>query len=117
MSTRLNNSEAKTLKSKARPPFTPPPESVPSVLDGTSIPFNVVRVKSGPKPRSVIWRPSPPSREIATPGTRCNDSAIFRSGNLPMSSLSMVSFEVTALRFSNNARFSAPRKPLTSMIS
>ncbi len=56
-----------------------------AVLPSTSMPLSWVRVKSAPRPRSAIWRPSPVSRVIAMPGMRCSDSARFRSGKAAIS--------------------------------
>jgi hypothetical protein len=44
------------------------------------------RVKSPPRPRTVIVRPSPLSRSIEMPGMRCSDSARLASGKSAMSS-------------------------------
>ena len=87
----LNRSEEKILKSKERVRLTPPSLSGPPVVVSVSMPLISTRVNCGPRPRTVISRPSPSSRVIATPGMRCSDSARFWSGNLPMSSARMVS--------------------------
>ena len=44
--------------------------------------------------------PSPLLRVICTPVMRCTDSAMFSSGNLPMSSAEIVSLITSALRLS-----------------
>jgi hypothetical protein len=57
--------------------------------------------------------PWPFSRSICTPGRRCSDSAMFWSGNLPMSSAvtdSMIRFEFF---FRFRAFASEARKPVT----
>ena len=58
------------LKSKPRPRFAPPEESVPPVEAWASMPLMRVRVKSELRPRTVSDRPSPASRSIETPGMR-----------------------------------------------
>jgi hypothetical protein len=87
----LKRSEAKTLKSNERPRLVPPPASEPPAVVRASMPLMRTRVNCGPRPRTEIWRPSPPSRARATPGMRWMDSERFRSGNLPMSSARMES--------------------------
>jgi len=63
-----------------------------------------------------MLRPSPPSpRDSATPGMRCIDSARLESGNLPISSATMLSIAAVSLRFWLSALFSAARKPVTTM--
>jgi len=44
--------------------------TVPLHVASASTPLINTRVKLPPRPRTVIWRPSPASREIATPGMR-----------------------------------------------
>jgi hypothetical protein len=62
---------------------------------GRALAFDAVdadtRVNCGPRPRTVIWRPSPASRAIETPGTRWMDSARLASGKSAMSSALMTS--------------------------
>ena len=56
--------------------------------------FRTVTFWSRPRIRTLV--PWPFSRSICTPGRRCSDSAMFWSGNLPMSSAvtdSMIRFE------------------------
>ncbi len=68
------------------------------------MPLSCVRVKSGPRPRSEIWRPSPESRVIATPGMRWSDSARLRSGKAAISSATMLSCAPVAMRLRTSAR-------------
>ena len=63
------------LKSNPRSRFVPPELSVPPAVVSPSMPFKRMRVKAGPRPRTVMLRPSPASRAIETPGIRCSDSA------------------------------------------
>ena len=71
----LKRSEAKTLKSKPRPRLTPPLASEEPVEDMASMPLIRTRREVGPRPRTVMLRPSPASRARATPGMRWIDSA------------------------------------------
>ncbi len=65
-------------------------------------PLSVVLVKLVPRPRMAILRPSPlTSRASCTPGMRLSDSAIFMSGNLPMSSANTVSAKPTESRLAS----------------
>jgi hypothetical protein len=66
--TLLNSSEAKMLKSNWRLRLAPPEPSLPPVVARASRPFRRTTVKSAFRPRTVIVRPSPPSRSIDTPG-------------------------------------------------
>ena len=113
----LNSSEAKVLKSKPRPRFVPPAASVPPLADIASIPFRRTRVNSGDRPRTEMVRPSPASREMATPGIRWMDSARFRSGKSAMSSARIASTAPMASRLSLNARLRLSRKPVTTTSS
>ena len=80
-------------------------------------PLSVTKLNDGPKPRTVIWLPSPFERLTDTPVIRCNDSAKFVSGNLPISSAEMASTTPEASRFTSIERINDPRIPFTSMIS
>ena len=62
-----------------------------STLPGMERPFNVTRLNSGPKPRTVTREPSLFIRSMVTPGMRWMASARLVSGNLPMSSAVMAS--------------------------
>ena len=108
----LNSSEAKTLKSNARSRLNDAPSTEVAIV---SMPLTRTRVNCAPRPRTVIWRPSPASRSIATPGIRCSDSARLVSGNLAMSSATMTSTWPTASRLADIAAFSDWRKPETMM--
>ncbi len=110
----LNRSEANTLKSKARPRLTPPEASEVPVVARASMPLMRTRVNCGPRPRTEISRPSPPSRVMATPGMRWIDSDRFRSGNLPMSSARMVSEATGESRLATRAFCRLERKPVTT---
>lgn len=74
-------------------------------------------LNSGPKPRTVTKRPSPPWRSIDTPGMRCSDSATLESGNLPSAS------ELTASTIEFDSRLmliawsKLPRIPVTTIAS
>ena len=81
------------------------------------MPLMRTRVYSEPRPRTVIWRPSPLMREIDTPGMRCNDSARFRSGNWAMSSALMASTTPLELRLMFIALCRLARKPVTTTAS
>jgi hypothetical protein len=70
----LNSSDANTLKSKARSRFDDAPSCDVAIV---SSPLTRTRVNCAPSPRTVIARPSPPSRWIEMPGMRCSDSARF----------------------------------------
>ena len=96
----LNSSEAKMLKSNERSRLVPPAASVPPLALIASMPLMRTRVNCGPRPRTVICRPSPASRAIDTPGTRWMDSARFRSGKSAMSSATIASTTPVAARFS-----------------
>ena len=113
----LNSSEAKTLKSKPRPRLAPPELSVPPVVLIASMPLMRTRVNCGPRPRTVMLRPSPASRAIATPGMRCSDSARFESGNLAMSSATDRVDRAGGARLSSSALFRLARKPVTTTSS
>ncbi len=66
----------------------------------TAWPLSWVRLSVGAVPRIEIRSPSPNSREMVTPGTRCSDSATFLSGNLPISSAVITSRITSAVRLS-----------------
>ena len=68
--TELNSSDANVLKSNERSRLVPPAASVPPFALIASMPLMRTRVNCGPRPRTLICRPSPPSRAIDTPGTR-----------------------------------------------
>ncbi len=112
----LNSSDAKTLKSKPRERLLPPELSVPPVVVSASTPLMRTRVKSRPRPRTVMLRPSPASRSITTPGMRCSDSARLVSGNLAMSSALITSTMPLSSRFLFSALSSEARKPVTSTV-
>ena len=52
-----------------------------------------------------MFRPSPASRAMETPGIRCTDSARFASGNFAMSSARMLSIAADDARLSSSAAF------------
>ena len=108
----LNNSDAKILKSKPRE--REGPSWLPQEAKA-SMPLMRTRVNSGFRPRTLMVRPSPPSRSMATPGTRCKDSAKLLSGNLPMSSALMTSTTPLSSFFLDNAPAKAARKPVTTI--
>src|SRR5688572_27453912 len=64
-----------------------------------------------------MLRPSPASRVMDTPGTRCIDSARFESGNLAMSSERIESIAPADSRLSVSAAFKLARKPVTTTSS
>ena len=107
----LKSSEAKILKSKPRE--RDGPSWFPHDANA-SMPLMRTRVNSGFKPRTLMVRPSPPSRSMATPGTRCKDSAKLLSGNLPMSSALMTSTTPLSSFFLLSAPAKAARKPVTT---
>ena len=74
--------------------------------------FNVTVLNSGPRPRTVINWPSPPERSIATPVIRCNDSAVFESGNLPTSSAEIASTTWFESRLTSKDCFNELRIPV-----
>ena len=113
----LNSSEAKTLKSKPRPRFGLVPESFEPAVDRASRPFRRTRVKSLPRPRTTMVRPSPLSRSIDTPGRRWIDSARLASGKSAMSSALIASIISLAVRLVSRALRSAPRMPVTTTSS
>ena len=86
-------------------------------MPGIWRPFKVIKLNSGPKPRTVIWLPSPFARLTDTPVIRCNDSAKLVSGNLPISSDEMASTIPEESRFISIERISEPRIPFTSITS
>jgi hypothetical protein len=110
----LKRSEAKTLKSNERPRLVPPEASEPPAVVRASMPLMRTRVNWGPRPRTEIWRPSPPSRARATPGMRWMDSERLRSGNLPMSSARMESTAAASVRLTFSALSRLERKPVTT---
>ena len=81
-------------------------------VPGICRPFKVIRLNSGPKPRTVIWLPSPLERLTDTPVIRCSDSARLVSGNLPISSAEIASTTPLASRFTSIERIKLPRIPL-----
>ena len=90
--------------------------SLPLTCDTPSIPLMRTRVNCAPRPRTEMLRPSPPSpRDSATPGIRCIDSARLESGNLPMSSATMLSTAAVSLRLALSALFSEALKPVTTI--
>ena len=80
-------------------------------------PLRVTILNDGPKPRTVIWLPSPLARLTETPVMRCSDSAKLVSGNLPISSAEIASTTPDMLRFKSIDLTKLPRMPLTSIIS
>ena len=81
-------------------------------------PLKVVRVYSGPRPRTLTFCPSPPAvREIATPVMWLSESATLSSGNLPSSSALMESCTVPASRLSSTERPKLARTPETMTVS
>ena len=65
----------------------------------TGAPLSSTLVKFVPRPRMAMLRPSPDvSRVMVMPGMRLNDSAMFVSGNLPMSSAKIESMKPTESR-------------------
>src|SRR6476659_1978128 len=112
-SRRVNSSVGNRSRSTSRFWFD---ESV-RPLDATAIcePFSRILVKLVPRPRMAMLRPSPfTSRVSCTPGMRFSDSAMFRSGNLPMSSANTESVMLTDSRFALVALSSDARKPVTT---
>ena len=101
-------SEAMSPKSKDRPR---------PLCVGICRPFNVTKLKSAPKPRTVTRAPSPRSRSIATPVIRCNASARLVSGKSPISSAVMASTTPVASRLVSIARFRLERIPVTTTSS
>ena len=87
-----------------------PPDSAPRPLTST-------RVNCGPRPRIETAAPSPRIRSMATPETRCSDSARFWSGNLPMSSATSASMMLSASRFMSRDWRRLPRMPVTTTSS
>jgi hypothetical protein len=83
-------SDARLPKSKDRPR---------PLLVGIWRPFSSTRLKSGPRPRTVIRDPSPRERSMDTPVMRCSDSARLVSGKTPMSSAVMASTTPAEFRF------------------
>ena len=55
-------------------------------LKATGAPFRVTDWNSGPRPRTLTNWPSPTSRSMATPGTRCSASARLADGRSPIRS-------------------------------
>jgi hypothetical protein len=113
----LKSSEAKTLKSNARLRLAPPELSVPLAVLWPSTPLMRTRVNCGPRPRTVIWRPSPASRAIETPGTRWMDSARLASGKSAMSSALITSTTPLARFLTLMALPRLARKPVTTTSS
>src|SRR6185437_150543 len=65
------------------------------------------------RPRTSTEPPSPASRLICTPVTRCRASVMVTSGNLPMLSAVMLSWMLAASRLSSIARICEARTPTT----
>ena len=86
-------------------------------VPGICRPFKVIKLKSGPKPRTVISLPSPLERLTETPVIRCKDSARFVSGNLPISSAEIASTTPDMDLFKFIERIKLPLIPLTSITS
>ncbi len=80
--------------------------------------FSSTLVKLVPRPRIWMLMPSPvTSRVISTPGMRLIDSAMFESGNLPMSSELIVSTKPVAWRLSFVDDWIDARRPVTITVS
>jgi hypothetical protein len=78
-------------------------------------PLISTRLRSCSTPRIEIWLPSPNSRLSCTPVTRARLSPIFLSGKLAMSSATIESTTVPALRLRWIADCSEARVPTTTM--
>src|SRR6185312_9110246 len=74
-------------------------------------PFNIVPTSG--RPRTSTEVPTPASRLICTPVTRCNASVMVTSGNWPMLSAVMLSWMLGAMRFNSIARICDARTPTT----
>ncbi|EEF21836.1 conserved hypothetical protein [Ricinus communis] len=97
-SSRVNSSVGKRSRSTSRFWFwlSVRPDEATAICE----PFSRILVKLVPRPRMVTFRPSPLiSRVSWTPGMRLRDSAMLRSGNLPMSSAKTESVKATLSRF------------------
>ena len=81
------------------------------------MPLSWLNVRSEDRPRILTVAPSPPSRWITTPGTRCNESATFLSGNLPMSSAVITSTTLSDARLFSKFSLILDKMPRTSMTS
>ena len=68
-------------------------------LNATGAPFRVTDWNSGPRPRTLTNCPSPTSRSMATPGTRCRASARLAAGSSPMRPAETASMMASARRF------------------
>ncbi len=110
----LNSSEAKTLKSTPRDRLAPPVTSRPPVVAWASKSLMRTSEKSGLRPRTVMVRPSPPSRSIDTPGMRWMLSARFRSGKAAMSDDLMTSTIEFSFFLALSALCKDARKPVTT---
>ena len=84
-------------------------------LKATGAPFSVTDWNSGPRPRTLTNCPSPTSRSMATPGTRCRASARLAAGRSPIRSDATTSDMTSAarLRLSPTSIWSE-RRPTTS---
>ncbi len=103
----LIKSVESTSKLNSRPPLSL----------ATWRPFTRTLLNWGPRPRTVTACPSPPLRSIDTPVIRCNDSATFKSGNLPASSAEIESTTVFASRLISRERVKLARIPVTVISS
>ena len=109
----LKRSAGKTLKSNASVRLTAfMPLPVPLPVASASTPLIKVLVKLPPSPRTMIWRPSPASREIATSGMRWIASERLMSGNLAISSAPIESDTVANSRFGVQRPFQATLEAL-----
>ena len=71
----------------------------PDEATAIGAPFSVTLVKFDPKPRMATLVPSPvTSRVMVMPGIRLKDSAMFVSGNLPISSAKIESVKPVEAR-------------------
>ena len=116
-------SDARFEKSKERDwPLPPrlllrPKKPGVELAAGIWRPFRVTMLKAPPKPRIVTSEPSPSTRLMDTPVTRCSDSARLVSGNLPMSSAEMASITPEDSRLTSRAAVKLPRIPVTTISS
>ena len=108
------NSGVNKLKSKLR---AAPCTTWSSLALVTACPFSVTWLNSDGNPRTLTNLPSFESRVIWTPGTRCNASATFLSGNFPTSSAVMTSATTSRSRLSCRDLLTLPRIPVTTTSS
>ena len=80
-------------------------------------PLSWVRLRLGAVPRMETRSPSPNSREMLTPLTRCRASATFLSGNLPTSSEVITSTTAWDSRLTSSDSFKLARMPVTRTVS